>query len=537
MGAGHEGQGADNATDVLAPPYNLAVIRQLLSAAFTDKDLRRFCQDRPPLRPIVSDVSSAAGLQDHVDAVVGYCDRHALFSFLLAEVKQANPGQFALYEPRLRGEVDWPTRPPSHFWQGRRRLWYGLTTTGLVVVVAAALWLVPRLLSEEGSNGVPMSELPVSGAPSEGESEEDAPVALADDLEVHGWPLAAAVTGMARCAPEVSRAVQQRIQAAFEPAAEGLVLQVEPEISFTSPDEARAWAGEQALQLVFWGQCDDDEGLHLWAEMPGFRHALGMAELTEMDISTGSGETLVAGELASALVAYGRGDYALAASRWPAVERLLSANPDPDPRMAARLHFVLGNSLVYAREFDAAVPHYEQALDLQPSWVEAANNLGVALFNRQLRIAVDAEQEAELSEALQAYEQAIEIDPDYLLAYLNRAQLYLETYDYEYTMSDCEQAIALSGGQSAAAFACRASVWLRRDPESPEFLLALEKAEELGQGQLAPVHLYWGFYYQYVSPDPRATDAYRTYLELLQQMPLLERDRYGAEEAYRFLNP
>lgn len=81
--------------------YDLAAIRQLLTAAFTPQSLRRFCQDRPIFRPVVADFGSSSGLNEMVDRVIDYCEPQLLFGELLAEVKNENPRQYARFESLL----------------------------------------------------------------------------------------------------------------------------------------------------------------------------------------------------------------------------------------------------------------------------------------------------------------------------------------------------------------------------------------------------------------------------------------------------
>jgi energy-coupling factor transporter ATP-binding protein EcfA2 len=80
----------------------IEVVRELLIAAFTAEDLRRFCQDRPTFRPIVARFGPGHGLDDMVDEVVTYCDKRDLFGALLAAVSEENPPQYARFEPALR---------------------------------------------------------------------------------------------------------------------------------------------------------------------------------------------------------------------------------------------------------------------------------------------------------------------------------------------------------------------------------------------------------------------------------------------------
>lgn len=85
--------------------YNIAAIRELLLAAFTDENLRRFCQDQPLFQPIVDQFGPGYGKDDMVDEVIEYCSIQLLFPELLTAVQQANPRQYARFEGRLGIEV------------------------------------------------------------------------------------------------------------------------------------------------------------------------------------------------------------------------------------------------------------------------------------------------------------------------------------------------------------------------------------------------------------------------------------------------
>jgi hypothetical protein len=77
--------------------YNLAKIRDLLRAAFSVQELRRFCFYRPQFRPVIDEFSEGDGLADMVDIVVEYCERQRLLRTLLQEVGSANPSQYARF--------------------------------------------------------------------------------------------------------------------------------------------------------------------------------------------------------------------------------------------------------------------------------------------------------------------------------------------------------------------------------------------------------------------------------------------------------
>lgn len=97
-------------TDIPQVP-NTAALAELLTRAFMDeKDLRRFCRDALEFRPVLDLVSVGAGLQDHVDLLIRYCETRLLFDELLEGVKRANPRQYARFLPMLG------FCPEGHLW-------------------------------------------------------------------------------------------------------------------------------------------------------------------------------------------------------------------------------------------------------------------------------------------------------------------------------------------------------------------------------------------------------------------------------------
>jgi 3',5'-cyclic AMP phosphodiesterase CpdA len=93
------------ATAVDTGNYRLAVVRDLLLAAFTAEDLRRlfFYTPNAELRSVIQEFSSHDGLAAMVDKVISFCQSRALLPDLLREVRRANPKQYARHEKRLRG--------------------------------------------------------------------------------------------------------------------------------------------------------------------------------------------------------------------------------------------------------------------------------------------------------------------------------------------------------------------------------------------------------------------------------------------------
>ena len=91
--------------------HNIAAIRKLLMAAFTVKDLHRFCHDRPLFRPIVDRFAPDQGLDDLVDETITYCEKWFLLDQLLDEVQRHNPAQYDRYGP-YRYEARQEAHPP-----------------------------------------------------------------------------------------------------------------------------------------------------------------------------------------------------------------------------------------------------------------------------------------------------------------------------------------------------------------------------------------------------------------------------------------
>jgi AAA-like domain len=92
---------ADRDGGVQPGQYDVATIRHLIRDAFTDKTLRRHCQDHRALTGVVTRFPSGASLEDMIDVLVEHCEKQVLFGELLAGIREANPRQYGRYEPRL----------------------------------------------------------------------------------------------------------------------------------------------------------------------------------------------------------------------------------------------------------------------------------------------------------------------------------------------------------------------------------------------------------------------------------------------------
>jgi hypothetical protein len=119
-----------------AKTYNIAVIRELLQAAFNPQTLHRFCLDRPLLKPIVDQFGPGQGEDDMVDEVLDYCETQLLWDELLAAVEEDNPRQYARFKVQLiRGLPSAPrAERPSRAQPGRSSLPLDHSATARAVV-------------------------------------------------------------------------------------------------------------------------------------------------------------------------------------------------------------------------------------------------------------------------------------------------------------------------------------------------------------------------------------------------------------------
>lgn len=87
-------------TSAPASGWNTAVIRELLTAAFSDEELTTLCFDYFP--PVHGEFSTGMALGQKTQRLIEYCLRYDQFDRLLAIVRERNPVQYLRYERRLK---------------------------------------------------------------------------------------------------------------------------------------------------------------------------------------------------------------------------------------------------------------------------------------------------------------------------------------------------------------------------------------------------------------------------------------------------
>ena len=91
------------------------------------------------------------------------------------------------------------------------------------------------------------------------------------------------------------------------------------------------------------------------------------------------------------------------------------------------------------REYDKAVGHYTEAIDLNPEYAQAYNNRG-AVYSDQ----------GEVDKAIQDYNTAIDLNPEYASVYYNRGNAYADKGEVDKAIQDYNTAIDLNPENAAA---------------------------------------------------------------------------------------
>jgi tetratricopeptide (TPR) repeat protein len=115
--------------------------------------------------------------------------------------------------------------------------------------------------------------------------------------------------------------------------------------------------------------------------------------------------------------------------------------PVEEPLTTAESHFNRGYDYYQQGEYQKAIEEYNQAIALDPNYTDAYNNRGLAYTNLGLT-----------QQAIADYSKAIELNPNYALAYYNRGVIYGNMGQYYEAIADYDQAIALDPNYTDAYY-------------------------------------------------------------------------------------
>ncbi|MFM6540948.1 MAG: tetratricopeptide repeat-containing serine protease family protein, partial [Microcystis panniformis] len=103
--------------------------------------------------------------------------------------------------------------------------------------------------------------------------------------------------------------------------------------------------------------------------------------------------------------------------------------------LAPRAFWYSNRGIIYynQQKYKLALDDFNKAIELNPNYAEAYGNRGLLYYNQQ---------KYEL--ALSDYDKAIEINPNYAMAYNNRGVLYIDLQKYELALADFSKAIEIN---------------------------------------------------------------------------------------------
>lgn len=164
-----------------------------------------------------------------------------------------------------------------------------------------------------------------------------------------------------------------------------------------------------------------------------------------------------------------------------------------EPSATALEHFRQGNDLSRSGDFEKAAEEYEKALELEPQYVDAMTNLGVAYYNL-----------GQLDQAIVQYSKAIEIAPSDADIRSNLAAAHVQKHqdtgdpeELKKALEQYETATELNPDLAEAYFGLGVIYALQGD--KAQAIQAFERFQELDQGQ-----------------DPLATNSAEEYLMQLR---------------------
>ena len=120
----------------------------------------------------------------------------------------------------------------------------------------------------------------------------------------------------------------------------------------------------------------------------------------------------------------------------------------PEKELRAKSEFQRGDTFRMLGQLDMAIQAYSNAIELNPTCAEAYNNRGIAYQGKQ-----------EYDLAIKNYNEAIKLNPKLAHAYYNRGNIYSQKGDFEHTVKDYTKAIELNP-ELAHAYYNRAVEWL-----------------------------------------------------------------------------
>jgi tetratricopeptide (TPR) repeat protein len=134
----------------------------------------------------------------------------------------------------------------------------------------------------------------------------------------------------------------------------------------------------------------------------------------------------------------------------------------------AEWHYNQGVDLQEQGRYDEAIEEYNKAIELNPEFVEAYQKRG-GIYNAEKN---------EFDKAIADFDKAIKLDPEFALAYTGRGMAYAFKHEFDKAIADFDKAIKLDPG--AVNYFVRGCVYAEVG-ESNKAISDLEKCIELSK--------------------------------------------------------
>jgi tetratricopeptide (TPR) repeat protein len=113
-------------------------------------------------------------------------------------------------------------------------------------------------------------------------------------------------------------------------------------------------------------------------------------------------------------------------------EEKISAVTQSKGSLSAYEYYMKGWNAYNEKNYDAALENYEKAVELNPKYVDAFNNIGLIYYARE-----------DYARARDSYLKAVEIDPNYAIGHYNLGLAYYQLKNYAPSMRHYQKSIEL----------------------------------------------------------------------------------------------
>jgi len=163
-------------------------------------------------------------------------------------------------------------------------------------------------------------------------------------------------------------------------------------------------------------------------------------------------------------------------------------------------YFTLGNDYTKKKEYDKAIEAYQKAIEINPNNAWAYNNMGLCFYHKK-----------EYDKAIEAYQKAIELDPNYARAYNNMGLCFYHKKEYDKAIEAYQKAIELDPNYAKAYNNMGLCFYHKK--EYDKAIKAYQKAIELVPNY-ARAYRHMGIINAYKKEYDKAIEAYQKAIEL-----------------------